>query len=370
MSVPPAPVSNQKPLAMARYNIRETEDYWQARWAEIGLRPVDADATDMDGLRARVLDDVVARYRRARGHGAPATPAFGETALGRIRHVTYRDGAGAWLEPHQVMARDDGTWVTLRDGGPVTVGRPVRMAPAARNTIDPAEAVDSYGADAIRLFLISNSPPERDLEWREAGVEAAWRFVNRIWRAVTLCVQDGAWDGAPAATAEPGNGPAAVATLTRVCRTAIQGVTRDLERARPHTAVAQARSLANHVLRSPDAGAADSQIRRVGIETMLRLLSPMTPHVCEALWSLLGHRTMLAQTPWPTTDRRHRDDDTISVPVQINGRLRATVEVSRSCGREAMVKRALAQPVVISLLAGRSPRRVIAVSQKMVSINL
>jgi leucyl-tRNA synthetase len=355
---------------MARYNIRETEDHWQARWAEIGLRPVAAADTDMDGLRARILDDVVARYRRARGDNSAAASAFGGATLGRVSHVTFRDGAGAWLEPHQVVAGDDGTWLTLRDGGPVTVGRPVSMATASRNTIDPAEAVDSYGADAIRLFLISNSPPERDLEWREAGIEGAWRFVNRIWRAVTSCERDWGREKAPAALVEPGDGPAAAATLTRVCYAAIQAVTRDLERARPHTAVAQVRSLANHVLRSPDGGEADSQARRVGIETTLRLLSPMTPHLCEELWYHLGHRTMLAQTPWPATDRPHRDDDTISVPVRFNGRLRATLEVSRTCGREAMVKRALAQPVVISLLAGRTPRRVIAVSQKMVSINL
>jgi leucyl-tRNA synthetase len=281
-------------------------------------------------------------------------PFAGLFTQGMVCHETYRDEAGNWLLPEQVKKGDGGKLVSTIDGSPVEVGRSEKMSKSKKNVIDPTEIIGTYGADTARWFMLSDSPPERDLEWTEAGVEGAWRFAQRLWRMVTA---------APPADA-PASDDAASMELRRAAHKTIAGVTDDIEKFRFNRAVARLYEFANVLDDAKGATAA----RREALEVMTRLLAPMMPHLAEELWQGLGHTSLLAEMPWPEADPALIVDETVTVAVQVNGKLRATLNLPRDFASDVAERSALADENVQRAMAGKTVRKVIVVPNRIINV--
>jgi len=326
---------------------RPAVDYWM---------PVDQ---YVGGVEHAILHLLYSRFftraLRRCGYLAFDEPFAGLFTQGMVCHKTFRDTAGNWLLPEQVKKGDDGRLVSILDGSPVETGRSEKMSKSKKNVIDPTEIIATYGADTARWFMLSDSPPERDLEWTEAGVEGAWRFAQRLWRMVT---------SAPAANGAAADDAASLA-LRRIAHKTIAGVTDDIEKFRFNRAVARLYEFANAL---DDARTAGDAARREALEIMTRLLSPMMPHLAEELWQGLGHKMLLAETAWPDADPALIVDDTVTVAVQVNGKLRATLTLPRDLAGEAAEQSALADENVQRAMAGKPPRKVIVVPNRIINV--
>jgi leucyl-tRNA synthetase len=281
-----------------------------------------------------------------------------------VCHKTFRDAAGDWLQPDEVTEGQDGVWRALDDGRPVTVGRSEKMSKSRRNTVDPTASIAAYGADTARLFMLSDSPPERDLEWTEAGIDGAWRYLNRLWRLFEDCVPGLAPPGTPAPHALS---PPAI-ELKRAIHQTIAAVGQELERFHFNKAVALVRELSNRVEAFQGDDPAAPALLREALETLALLLGPMVPHIAEELWQRLGHATLLADTPWPQADAAWLVEDRVTVAVQVNGRLRATISLPRGSDRATTEAAALAEANVRRGIEGKPLRRVIVVPDKVVNV--
>ena len=296
-------------------------------------------------------------------------PFDGLFTQGMVCHETYQHEDGGWLYPDEIEKTPAGA-VHAGTGETVIVGRSESMSKSKRNTIDPEAIIAAYGADTARWFMLSDSPPERDLEWTDAGVDGAWRFLGRVHRMVTEPAFDPGEAGAPAPDGISGG----ALDLRRATHKAIDGVTRDLERFGFNRALARIRELVNSLGDFAGGGggagpeSAEGWAYREGLEAAVRLMNPMAPHLAEELWAALGHRTMLAGEPWPEPDPDLLVDETVTVAVQLNGKLRGTIELPNDADREAAEAGALALEPVAAALAGKPPRKVIYVPNRIVNV--
>ena len=291
-------------------------------------------------------------------------PFAGLFTQGMVCHETYRNEKGGWLFPDQITIDAEGVTVDTASGEPVTVGRSEKMSKSRRNVVDPEVILETYGADSGRLFMMSDSPPERDLEWTEAGIEGAWRYVNRVWR---LIVTPDA-SVAPANAVRPETLDDSAAKMERIIHRSISEVTESLEQFRFNRAVALVRELTNALGDFNDDSPGHDWVRRFGFETTVQLLGPMMPHMTEELWQILGHSELLADTPWPGADPSMLVEDSITIAVQVMGKLRGTIEMPRDADKAAVEKSALALEQVQKIMNGAAPKRVIVVPNKIVNV--
>ncbi len=266
---------------------------------------------------------------------------------GMVTHETYRDADGQWIEPAAVRRSGDGV-VEIASGRPVAVGRTEKMSKSKKNVIDPTPILEQYGADAVRWFMLSDSPPERDLAWSEAGIEGAWRFVQRVWRLVDGCDSAAAGDDA---------------ALTRLVHKTIAGVSADIDALHFNKAVARLYELVNALEKAPPSAA-----RRTGIVDLVKLVAPMVPHLAEEAWAALGQDGLVATAPWPVADPALLVEDSVTVAVQINGKLRDTIELPKGLAREAVEAQVLALDKVVRALDGKPPKKVIVVPDRLVNL--
>jgi leucyl-tRNA synthetase len=269
-------------------------------------------------------------------------PFTGLFTQGMVTHETYKAPDGSWLAPEDVS-----NGIVIATGDPVTVGRVEKMSKSKKNTVDPGPIVDQYGADAVRWFMLSDSPPERDLPWSEAGIEGAWRFVQRIWRLI---------DGA-----EPGEGDDMA--LARKLHRTIAGVAEDIEALSFNKAVAKLYELASAIEKAPA-----SATRVESLEAIVRLAAPMIPHVAEEGWARLGRHGMIADAPWPVIDPTLLIDDTVTLAIQINGKLRDTIAAPKGAPRADIEALAMASDKIVRALDGATPKKVIVVPDRLVNI--
>ncbi len=287
-------------------------------------------------------------------------PFAGMFTQGMVCHETYRAADGTWVEPGEIQKTGD-TAIRVSDGKAVVIGRSEKMSKSKKNTVDPQHIIETYGADAARLFMLSDSPPERDLEWTDAGIEGAWRYLNRLWRMAA-----GAQD-VPAAPPPAELAPAAVVALRQVHRS-VATVSEDLEKFRFNSAVARIRELTN-TLSDLDLNAAGGAfVYRFGMERVAKLINPLMPHIAEEMWHALGNVSILAETPWPEFDPAMLQDDIVTIAVQVNGKLRGTIDMAKGADKAACESAALALPAVQRQLDGKPPRKVIVVPEKIVNI--
>ena len=330
---------------------REAAAYWM---------PVDQ---YIGGVEHAVLHLLYSRFfmraLRDTGYLEMDEPFAGLMTQGMVCHQTFRDSDGKWLFPTEVE-RDGAGWKQLETGGDVKAGRIEKMSKSKRNVVDPELIISKYGADTARLFMLSDSPPERDMEWTESGVEGASRFLKRLYRMAA----DPALAKAGGALPTEGAG----GDLVRATHRAIDAMSGDIEGFRFNKAVAQLYTLANAIGDVKGDDDASAAARRFGIVTLTRLIYPMAPHIAEEMWQALGHDTMLAVTAWPEADPALLTEDSIEIGVQVNGKLRDTVSLPRDAEEDEARATALASAGVIRYLEGREPRKVIVVKNRIINV--
>jgi leucyl-tRNA synthetase len=325
---------------------RDAVDYWL---------PVDQ---YIGGIEHAVLHLLYSRFftraLKQCGYLGIKEPFEGLLTQGMVCHKTYKDADGNWLLPEEAEIAD----------GPVTVGRSEKMSKSRKNVVDPESIINTYGADTARLFMLSDSPPHRDLDWTDAGIEGAWRYVNRLWRMVNQPEAP----LAPADAKRPEGLSDSAGTVEKMVHKTIDAVSNDLDKFHFNKAVARIRELTNEL----DALGANEKgsdwVRRLGLETAICLIGPMIPHLAEELWHSLGHESLLADTPWPEADRGMLVEENVTVAVQVNGKLRGTLDLPKDSDEQVAKDAALALENVIQAVGGKDIRKVIVVPNRIINV--
>jgi len=330
------------------------------------------------GIEHAILHLLYARFftraMQATGHaGALTEPFAGLFTQGMVVHETYRSKAGEWLFPSEIRLEtdDSGRRAYKLDGGEeAAIGAIEKMSKSKRNTVDPDDIISAYGADTARWFVLSDSPPERDVIWTEEGVQGAAKFVHRLWRLVGELARL----AAPAGTPPPENPSQAAIEICRAVHMSLIKIEEDIERLRFNRAVAQVHDLANKLsaaigaVETTNSGEDVRAAFREAADILIMLIAPMMPHLAEECWAALGHVDLAAETAWPVADRALVVEDTIALPVQVNGRKRADLVVARDAGRAAIEAAALALDPVRRALDGRPVKKIIIVPQRIVNV--
>jgi leucyl-tRNA synthetase len=316
------------------------------------------------------------RAMKETGHVGVDEPFAGLFTQGMVVHETYRRADGEWAAPAEVEIEVDGDArraTLIGTGEPLTIGGIEKMSKSKRNTVDPDDIIETYGADVARWFMLSDSPPERDVEWTERGVQGAWRFSQRLWRLVG--------EAAAIAKAAPAERPAQFAAsamgLRKATHRARASVSADMEKLHFNVCVAHIYEFANTLnaiigeMGSDEGAALTPDLRwamREAVNSLVQLFAPMMPHLAEECWAALGHQTLVAQAAWPQIEPALLIENTVTLPVQINGKKRADVTVPRDAGNADVEAAVLALDAVKKALDGRRPKKVIIVPQRIVNV--
>ncbi len=342
------------PHAMAP-TVREDADYWMCVDQYVG------------GIEHAILHLLYSRYftrlmSRCAGHLAPETKEPFERLFtqGMVIHEAYRTGKGKWVSPSDVEM-NDGHARHRETGEDLIVIPPTKMSKSKLNVVDPQTIIDRFGADTARWFMLSNTPPERDIIWSAAGVEAASRFLQRLWRTVFAPANP---EVAGMASAED------VLELRRFTHQSIERVSNDIQAFRYNTAIARIYEMVDVLGRFPLLGEGAAEARRETVRILLQLASPMIPHICEEAWEAIGFEGLVSEADWPVADPALLVKQEIVIPVQINGRLRSEIRVSPESSREELSRSALQDDTIQNFLAGKEPRRIIVVPGRIVNVVL
>ncbi|NLO80141.1 MAG: leucine--tRNA ligase [Xanthomonadaceae bacterium] len=290
-----------------------------------------------------------------------------------VAETYYREderGGKIWISPADVVTERDekGRVIAARhkvDGQPVKIGGIEKMSKSKNNGVDPQTLIEKYGADTVRLFTMFAAPPDQSLEWSDSGVEGAYRFLRRLWSVVNTHVQRGP---APALTVDALD--AAQRALRRKTHEVIKGASEDIgERYTFNTAIAKVMELINAVSKSLDDTAPQTRaVIQEALDAAVLILAPITPHICHELWHALGHEEAVIDAAWPKHDPAALVRDTVTLAVQVNGKLRGTIEVAADADQAAIEERAKAEPNVARFLEGKQLVRVIVVPQRLVNL--
>lgn len=341
------------------------------------LMPVDQ---YIGGVEHAILHLLYARFftraMKATGHIAFDEPFAGQYTQGMVVHETYRKPDGTWASPDEVKIEATATdrqATLLLTGEPVTIGSIEKMSKSKRNTVDPDDIIATYGADTARWFMLSDSPPDRDVIWSEEGVKGASRFVQRLWRLTN--------ESAEIAKSAPSTRPAIFGADALALRKATHGaldkVSGGIEKMHFNVCLANIREFANALadtLAKPDlakSGTLSPDLAWAIGEAaviLVQLFAPMMPHLAEECWAALGQSGLVSEAIWPKIEPELLVEDTITLPVQVNGKKRADVTVARNAAAGEIEAAVLALDEVKRALNGAAPRKIIVVPQRIVNV--
>ena len=270
---------------------------------------------------------------------------------GMVCHATYQDPDGKWLNPDEIKQSESGEYITL-DGQNVTVGQSIKMSKSKKNVVDPDDIIDQYGADTARWFVMSDSPPERDVEWTASGAEAAWKHLQRVWRLTVEITEDSSSDTSKDIE------------LEKAKNIAIDAVTNGVEGFAFNKSIAALYQFTNILAKSP----ASKNAKIDAMLTMAQLMQPMTPHLAEEIWSTLGGDGLVTEAKWPILDASMLINDTIVLPIQVNGKRRDEIQVNVDLSKDEIEKIVLERQSVLRILDGNAPKKIIVVPGKIVNV--
>ena len=283
-------------------------------------------------------------------------PFAGLFTQGMVTHAVFTDEDGKFVFPADVDEKD-GALINLNDGSPVIKGDIIKMSKSKKNVVDPDDIIKTYGADVARWFVLSDSPPERDVEWTESGVVGAWRFSKKVWAIV-----DTMKAGDPTALATDAEGPAL--DLRRFAHKALEKIEAGIEAFRFNTSVAQIYELTNALSKYKKNDAAKMEATSI----LIRSIAPFMPHLAEECWSTLGGTGLVYHAPWPTLDKDMLVEDTVTLPVQVNGKRRSQISVPADMSKDDIEVMAKADEAIARSLEGLTVRKVIVVPGRIVNI--
>ncbi len=311
------------------------------------------------GVEHAILHLLYARFwTRALAHIGRISvtePFAGLFTQGMVTHETYSRPQGEGVAPLYFspaeVERSSQSAILKADGLPVEIGRVIKMSKSKKNVVDPDAYLETYGADAVRWFVLSDSPPERDLAWSDAGIDGAARLVQRIWK-----LADEAAD-APQGVMDADD------KLLRLLHKTIAAITADIDKLQFNKAIARLYELVSAIERAPA-----SPTRRQAVITLLQLCAPMVPHLAEEGWARLGQPGMIVDAAWPVADPALLVDDMVTIAVQVNGKLRDSFEAAKGAPRETIEAEALAREKIVRALDGKAPKKVIVVPDRLVNL--
>jgi leucyl-tRNA synthetase len=291
-------------------------------------------------------------------------PFAGLFTQGMVTHETYRRESGEWVEPGAVELVAEGNArraVLVETGEPLVIGDIEKMSKSKKNTVAPSEIFDAYGVDAARLFVLSDSPPDRDIQWTSGGVQGAWRFVNRVWDE---------FDSQPPAPAAEIAGDAAAEALQRATHKLVKQITEAIESFRFNSGIARLYEFLNLLKEHPAKGADPALLaaRQEALSAFARLIGPFTPHLAEECWTRIGGAGMVVEAPWPAFDPALTEDAVKVLPVQVNGKRRGEVTAPAGAEPADVEKIVLDDPEIARRLEGLTIRKVIVVKDRIVNI--
>jgi leucyl-tRNA synthetase len=328
------------------------------------------------GIEHAILHLLYARFwtraMHKTGHAAVDEPFEGLFTQGMVVHETYKAADGTWLTPAEVRIESGANGrraFRMSDNVEIKIGDIEKMSKSKRNTVDPDDIIGTYGADTARWFMLSDSPPERDVNWTEDGVQGAGRFVQRAWRI--CCEVADLPKTAHANDSQPGRFGTDSTAARRAAHKALAGVTDDVERLRFNRCVAHIYELSNAISGVLAKGEITPHLAtalREAATIFVQLLAPMMPHLAEECWVALGHEGLAGQADWPVLDKTLLVEDSFTYPVQVNGRKRADVTVSRTATQAEVEAAVLADTAVQRALEGRPPKKIIVVPLRIVNV--
>ena len=313
------------------------------------------------------------RAMKITGHVALDEPFDGMFTQGMVVHETYRKPGGEWVTPAEIKITTTGdkrSAALLSNGEPIEIGPIEKMSKSKRNTVDPDDIIDTYGADTARWFMLSDSPPDRDVIWSEEGVQGATRFVQRMWRLVSTAAPLLPKPGTPA---DPNH--EAARALRTVAHQTLSDVATGIERLRFNTAIAKLYSFVGAIADVVDdpkkplaSDPALAAAAREAFDILVRLIAPMMPHLAEECWAALGHQGLVSQAGWPEVEAALLVSDTLTLPVQVNGKKRGDIVIGRNASNQEIEAAVLALDAVKTALNGKPVRKVIVVPQRIVNV--
>jgi leucyl-tRNA synthetase len=351
--------------------------WYYARFANPASEtPIDKAAADywlpvdqyIGGIEHAVLHLLYARFiaRALKDEGmlSVAEPVAGLFTQGMVTHETYRRQDGEWVEPKAVAIVHEGETRRARlieSGEPVVIGDVEKMSKSKRNVVAPEDIAGDYGVDAARLFVLSDSPPERDVQWTSAGLEGAWRLVNRVWSE---------FENPPTPPDLDAPDDRSEADLRRVTHLTIKAVTEAIEGFRFNSAVARIHEFVRAIRTSrlETGGGRRLNARREALGALARLIAPFAPHLAEECWMKLGEEGMVAQARWPLYDPDLAQEEEKTLPVQINGRLRGAVKARAGASETEVEELVFGDPQIARHLEGLTVRKVIVVRDRIVNL--
>jgi len=329
------------------------------------------------GVEHAILHLLYSRYftraMKATGHLNHDEPFKGLFTQGMVTHETYKSPRGEWVSPVEILLETTGDVRTARHlttGEAISIGSIEKMSKSKKNVVDPDEIVATYGADTARWFMLSDSPPERDVQWTEAGVEGAGRFQQRVWRLVSETIELIKQSSDVVRTLDDNE----ALIVRKATHRAVHAIGTDIEGLRFNRAVAQIYELTNALVRSSGLVSAAPAARigalAEGVERLVQLLAPMMPHLAETCWQALGKAGLVADATWPPVDPALLVDDQVTLPIQINGKRRGEVVVAKGTAAADVEKLVLSMEEIVRILDGQTPKKIVIVPDRIVNVVL